>query len=162
MGLKSEKFNVLVLGTHSIHIPEKHILPFIEAGHTRVKVAATHDKKTIIIYAAVRLYKGIYHMMFSKRNQDLLDLLPDQSFTLQFFENDMKYGVPVPEELETVLLSAYDAYTLFETLREGFQRSIIYTITRFKDSQKRIDVSLTLCENLKRGIRDRKLILKAL
>ena len=73
-----------------------------------------------------------------------------------------KYGVEVPEEFEAVMLSDYDAYQIFESFTKGKQRGIIYMITRFKDSQKKIDKTLLLCENLKRGIRDNKDLLKAI
>jgi len=67
-----------------------------------------------------------------------------------------------PKEFEAVLLSDYDAHQIFESFTKGKQRGIIYMITRFKDSQKKIDKALILCENLKRGIRDNKELLKPL
>ncbi|MEO1012933.1 MAG: YdeI/OmpD-associated family protein [Bacteroidota bacterium] len=73
-----------------------------------------------------------------------------------------KYGVDVPEEFEAVLLSDHEAEKIFESLTAGKKRGIIYTIARYKNSQTRIDKSILLCENLKRGIRDQRDLLKPL
>ena len=60
------------------------------------------------------------------------------------------------------LSSDLEAFKIFESFTKGKQRGIIYMITRFKDSQRKIDKTLILCENLKRGIRENKELLKAL
>jgi len=158
--MESQVFEVLVNGMHSITIPNGIALPFIEKGHSRVKVKATFGAMTIEFYAALRKYHGHYTMMFSKNKQKELGLLPNDYFQLQLFEDTSKYGVEVPEEFEAVMLSDYDAFQIFESFTKGKQRGIIYMITRFKDSQKKIDKMLVLCENLKRGIRENKDLLK--
>lgn len=158
--MESSIFEVSVKGMHSVVIPNQIAIPFIEKGHSRVKVQATFETKTIEFFAAVRKYHGQYTMMFSKNKQKELGLLPNDYFQMQFFEDTSKYGVDVPEEFEAVLLSDYDAYQIFESFTKGKQRGIIYMITRFKDSQKKIDKTLVLCENLKRGIRENKDLLK--
>ena len=161
--IQSTVFEVVVSGTHSIVIPNEIASAFYEAGHKRIKVQATFQNKSIEFYAALNHWKNdSYSIMFSKNKQKELDILPNEYFQLQFFEDTSKYGVEVPEEFEAVLLSDYDAYQIFESLTKGKQRGLIYMIDRFKSSQKRIDKTLILCENLKRGIRDNKEILKPL
>lgn len=159
--MKSPFFKVAVHGTHSLVVPDKIALPFVEKGHSRVKVLATFESKTISFFAALRKYHGQYIMMFSKNKQKELGLLPNAAFLLQLFEDTSKYGVEVPEEFEAVLMSDYNAHEIFESFTKGKQRGIIYMILGFKDSQKRIDKSLLLCENLKRGIRDNRELLKS-
>ncbi len=66
----------------------------------------------------------------------------------------------MPEELEAVLQSDQEVADIFHSFRPGRIRSIIYTIVRFKNSQTRIDKSLVLAENLRRGIRDLKDLFK--
>ena len=160
--MQSVIFDVAVNGMHSIVIPDHIATPFMEKGHSRVKVKATFESKTIVFFAAVRKYHGQYTMMFSKNKQKELGLLPNDYFQLQFFEDTSQYGVEVPEEFEAVMLSDHDAYQIFESFTKGKQRGIIYMITRFKDSQKKIDKTLVLCENLKRGIRENRELLKPL
>ena len=92
--------------------------------------------------------------MFGKRYQKELGVLQNDYFEMEIFEDTSKYGVDMPEELDAVLLSDYDAYQIFESLTAGKQRSIIYTIIRIKNSQSRIDKSIIMCDNLKRGIKN--------
>ena len=99
-------------------------------------------------------------MMFGKRYQKELGIYPNDYFQLQFFEDDSKYGVEMPEELDAVLLSDYDAFQIFEALTDGAKRGLIYAIARYASSQTRIDKALLLCENLKRGVTDRRQMLK--
>ncbi|NKI32716.1 YdeI/OmpD-associated family protein [Croceivirga thetidis] len=161
--IQSKVFEVVVSGTHSIVIPNEIASGFYDAGHKRIKVHASFQTKTIEFYAALNRWKdNSFSIMFSKNKQKELDILPNDYFQLQFFEDTSKYGVEVPEEFEAVMLSDYDAYQIFESLTKGKQRGLIYMINRFKSSQKRIDKTLILCENLKRGIRDNKEILKPL
>tara|TARA_R110002020_G_scaffold133131_3_gene297117 strand:+ start:699 stop:1184 length:486 start_codon:yes stop_codon:yes gene_type:complete len=155
MPLKSEPFQVQILGKHSILLPQKHISSFLDQGHSRVKVKAKNGAKEIVIYAAILKRKDAHYIMFGKRNQEKISLSKDNLFTIQLFEDTSKYGVEVPEEMEAVLLTDYEAYQIFESLTAGFKRSLIYAISRYKNSQTRIDKSLILCENLKRGIQDR-------
>ena len=100
-------------------------------------------------------------MMFGKRLQKDLGVFQNDYFEIQLFEDNSKYGVDMPEELDAVFLSDYEAYKIFETLTPGKKRSIIYAVSRFKNSQTKIDKSLILCKNLKRGHLDPYTILKS-
>ena len=68
----------------------------------------------------------------------------------------------MPEELNAVLMSDYEAFEIFESLTDGKKRVIIYAITNYKNSQTKIDTALVLYKNLKNGIRDHRLLLKLL
>lgn len=159
--MKSQIIEVSVKGMHSVELPETVVLPFLDKGQKRVKVKAKFEDRTITFHAALNRWKnGTYSIMFSKNNQKKLGVFPNDYFELQLFEDTSKYGVEVPEEFEAVLYSDFEANQIFESFTKGKQRGIIYMIDRFKSSQKRIDKTLILCENLKRGIRDNKDLLK--
>ncbi|GAA4961448.1 YdeI/OmpD-associated family protein [Algibacter aquimarinus] len=151
--MKSKKFTVGLLDQFHISIPEKIFKSFAEAKQNRVKVVATFKNKTIHFYAAIKKDKntGDYKMMFGKRLQKELNIFQNDYFEMQLFEDTSKYGVDVPEELDAVFLSDYEAFKIFENLTPGKKRSIIYAISRYKNSQTKIDKSLIMCENLKRG-----------
>lgn len=159
--MKSKPFEVTVIGTHSILIPTEIAKPFVDNQQKRVRVEASFEGEMLELYAALQKRDGLYYIMFSKNNQKALGLFPNDYFQLQFFKDDSKYGVKMSEELEAVLGSDYEAFEAFETLTDGKKRGIIYMISRYKNSQTRIDKALQLCENLKRGIRDPKLLLKS-
>ncbi|WP_026777078.1 YdeI/OmpD-associated family protein [Polaribacter sp. Hel_I_88] len=150
--MKSEKFKITHINLYNIFIPKEIYAPFADKNMSRVKVKIFCNDKILEFYAAVKRDKssGDFKMMFSKAKQKELNLKLGDTFKMQLFEDTSKYGVDVPEELEEVFLTDYEAYTIFETLTKGKQRSIIYGIKRFKGSQNKIDKALVLCENLKR------------
>lgn len=159
--MQSPVFEATVSGTHSIALPYQIVKPFLKKNQKRVKVQATFEDRSLVFHAALQKRKDSYFLMFGKSNQKALGVFPNDYFQLQFFEDNSKYGVEISEELEAVLLSDYEAYKIFESLTDGKKRGLIYMISRFKVSQTRIDKSILLCENLKRGIRDHRELLKS-
>ena len=159
--MKSPLFEVRLNTGTGILLPEKIIFPFLKKKQKRVRVEAHFEGKTIHLHAAIQRRGEIHYMMFGKSNQKALGIFPNDYFQLQFFEDDSKYGVEISEELEAVLYSDQEAFQIFESFTAGKKRGIIYMISRYKVSQTRIDKSILLCENLKRGIRDNMELLKA-
>jgi hypothetical protein len=160
--MKSPVFEICITGNYyPLLLPEKIIKPFLDKNQKRVKVVARYEDKEISFYGAIQKRGDHFYMMFGKRYQKELGIFPNDYFQLQFFEDTSKYGVEMPEELEAVLHSDFDAYAIFESFTDGKKRGLIYAITRYKNAQTRIDKALLLCENLKRGIRDNRLLLKS-
>lgn len=159
--LKSKPFEITITGKHySLILSEDIIKSFLEKGLKRVKVIASYEDKELSFHGAIQKRNGSYCMMFSKQKQKELGIFPNDYFQMQFFEDDSKYGVDMPEELDAVLLSDYEAFQIFESFTAGKQRGIIYKIIGIKNSQTRIDKSILVCENLKRGIRDNLELMK--
>ena len=152
--MNSPPFEVSLRGSHSLLIPDQHAMPFVEKGIGRVRVEASFEGKKLSFHAALQKYQGQFVMTFGKRYQKELGIFPNDYFELTLFEDTSKYGVEMPEELEVVLEGDPEAFRIFESFTEGKIRSLIYVITRYKNSQTRIDKSLILAENLRRGIRD--------
>ena len=152
--MKSKVFSIGLLDKYHLFIPNDVFNPFAQAKQNRVKIKATFNGNSIEFYAAVKKDKNTddYKFMISKEKQKQLGLMLNDYFELQLFEDTSKYGVDMPEELEAVLLSDYEAFEIFESFTKGKQRSIIYGIIRIKNSQSRIDKALSVCEKLKRGI----------
>lgn len=160
--MQSDVFDVAITGRYyTLLLPEEIIRPFLAKKLKRVKVKATFEGKTLLFHGAIQKRKDNHYMMFGKRYQKELGVFPNDYFQLQFFEDDSKYGVEMPEELDAVLLSDVEAYQIFETLTDGLKRGLIYAIARYATSQTRIDKSLLLCDNLKRGVTDRRYMLKS-
>ncbi|WP_350285398.1 YdeI/OmpD-associated family protein [uncultured Croceitalea sp.] len=161
--LKSPVFKITVTGSYyTLLLPEEIIAPFLAKNLKRVKAVATFEGNQLDFHGAIQKRNGLHYMMFGKRYQNELGLFPNDEFQLQFFEDTSKYGVEVPEEFEAVMVSDYDAHQIFETLTDGRKRGLIYAIARYKNSQTKIDKTLLLCENLKRGIRDPRQLFKPL
>lgn len=160
--LKSKPFEISVTGSYfSLLLPENVIRPFLDKNLKRVKVNASFEGKELSFHGAFQKRNGNHYMMFSKKYQKELGIFPNDYFQLQFFEDNSRYGVEMPEELEAVLSSDYEAFQTFESFTDGKKRSIIYMISRYKVAQTRIDKSLLVCENLKRGVRHNPELLKS-
>ena len=102
--LKSEPFEITITGSfYSLLLPLEIIQPFLDKHLKRVKVKACFEGKELVFHAAFQKRNGRYYMMFGKRYQKELGIFPNDYFQLQFFEDDSKYGVEMPEELDAVL-----------------------------------------------------------
>jgi len=160
--MKSPVFDIAITkSNYTLLLPDNIVAPFLKNNQKRVKAIASFEDKAIRFYGAIQKRGDHHYMMFGKRYQKELGVFPYDYFKLQFFKDTSKYGVDMPEELEAVLLSDYEASKIFEFLTDGKKRGLIYAITRYKNVQTKIDKSLLLCENLKRGIRDKGLLLKS-
>lgn len=162
MALKSKPFEITVTGSYySLLLPLEIIQPFLDKKLKRVKAKATFEGKVLEFHGGLQKRHENYYMMFGKRYQKELGVFSNDYFQLQFFEDDSKYGVEMPEELDAVLGSDYEAFQIFDSFTDGKKRGIIYAIARYKNTQTRIDKSLLICENLKRGIRHNPDLLKS-
>ncbi|MCW5517021.1 YdeI/OmpD-associated family protein [Muriicola sp. Z0-33] len=159
--MESNPFEISLSGPHVLIIPDHIAEAFLEAGHKRVEVKATFEDKTVAFHGAIQKRNGQYLMIFGKKLQKALGVYPNDYFELQFFKDTSKYGVEMPEELAAVLMSDHEAAQIFESFTDGKKRGIIYMVLGYKNSQTRIDKSLRICENLKRGIRKNPDLLKS-
>lgn len=152
--MESKLFTIGLVNQYHLLIPNEIAAPFADAKQNRVKVKASFKSNAIEFYAALKKDKvnDMYLMMFGKRYQKELGVFQNDYFEMQLFEDTSKYGVDMPEVLEAVFLSDYEAFEIFEKFTAGKKRSIIYGISFYKNSQTRIDRALILCDNLKRGI----------
>ncbi|WP_194852391.1 DUF1905 domain-containing protein [Nonlabens antarcticus] len=117
----------------------------------RVVAEVSANDSDITLYAGVIKKKGLRYLMCSKANKKLLGIEEGDSVHIEMSEDVSKYQAPMTDELEAVLMSDYDAYTIFEKLLPGKQRNIIFMIYLVKDSQKRVDIAINAMENLKIG-----------
>ncbi|WP_299536060.1 YdeI/OmpD-associated family protein [Ulvibacterium sp.] len=160
--MQSNVFEIAITGNHhSLLLPEDIVFPFLEKNLKRVRAKATFNGKELTFHGAIQKRNGRHYMMFGKRYQKELGVFPNDYFQLQFFEDTSKYGVEMPEELEAVLQSDFEAQEIFESFTPGKKRGIIYMILGYKNPQTRIDKSILVCENLKRGIRNNPDLLKS-
>ena len=161
--MAGDTLTIGLLDKYHLYVPASEVEKFPKEKRQRFKVKFTHRDKSIEVYAALRLDKntGDYRMMFSRGNQKKLGVFQNDYFEMQLLEDTSKYGVEMPEELDAVFKSDFEAFEIFETLTAGKKRSIIYSIKRIKNAQTRIDKALILCDNLRRGLTDQKILFKA-
>lgn len=159
--MKSAPFEATVTGINAVVIPPEIGKAFREKGHKRVLVKIMFNTTALEFYAALSRWKdGSYSIMLSKAKQKELGIHAPDHFLVRLMEDTSTYGAEMPEELEAVLESDVDAKRIFDSFTKGKQRGILYMIARYKTSQTKIDKSLLLCENLKRGVRNNNELLK--
>ncbi|MBT8181177.1 MAG: YdeI/OmpD-associated family protein [Eudoraea sp.] len=158
--MKSGPFEVALRNTHALLLPYSNIRQFIINNLKRVRVIATFEGKTIEFYGALQKRNNDYYLIFGKTNQKALGVYPNDYFEIQLFEDSSEYGVDMPEELHAVLISDLEAYNIFKDFTGGKKRSIIYTIKRYRRSETRIEKSILLTNNLKKGITDLRVLFK--
>lgn len=160
--LKTKLFEIPVGKSSEMIIPTHQIEGFLEARIKRVIVEASLEDRSMSFPMALRTYKsGITKIYFSKANQKKLQAYMNDYIQIQIFEDKSTYGFEIPEELETVLSTDPIAKKLFENLTIGKRRSLVYSILKIKDSDLRIKKSLRFCKNIKLGVTDQKVWLKA-
>ena len=91
------------------------------------------------------------YITISKARMRELDVHLNDEVSVQLELDNSKYGFDVPEEFTAVLEQDDHAKNLFETMSMGKQRAIIYIVLQLKSSDKRIEKTLFLMENLKRA-----------
>jgi len=64
-------------------------------------------------------------------------------------EDTSKYGVPMPEEMEELLLQDPEGEAVFHALTAGKIRSLLFKVNGFKSVDKRIEKSIIILEHLK-------------
>lgn len=145
---------VQIEGMHSVIIPDNLAQSMLADGKNRVVVHGRYQDHQLHFHAALQKIKGLYRIMFSKKNQKALKLEPNSVFEIMLAPDQSKYGVEMPEELTAVLQSDPRSLERFEQLSDGLKRSLIYYVRRYKTSQTRIDKSLIIANNLNLGVTD--------
>lgn len=158
--MDTNSFESSLSSTHTVIVPHTVAASFINNGHKRVVATITFNQKSVVFHAALQKYHGMYHITFNKQNQKKLGVFLNDYFAVTLHPDTSKYGVEMPEELEAVLQSDPEAQRIFESFTAGKKRGLIYYILKIKNSQNRIDKSLMITENLKRGITDQRELIK--
>ena len=99
----------------------------------------------------VSLGNNTAYITFSKARMKEIDVGLGDTVTVQLVKNRLEYGFDVPEEFEEVLKQDPLANERFQALTKGTRRAVIYLVIQVKSSQKRIEKSIFLLENLKRA-----------
>ncbi len=100
---------------------------------------------------SVSLGNRTAYITLSKARMIQLGVDPGDTVSVQLKKDTSKYGMDVPEEFTELLNQDDHAKERFESLTMGLQRAVIYVVAQLKSSQKRIDKSVFLMENLKKA-----------
>ena len=91
------------------------------------------------------------YITFSKARMKELDVHLNDTVEVELIRDYSMYGFDVPIEFEELLNQDEVAKKHFEELTMGTRRAVIYLVLQVKSSDKRIEKSIFLMENLKRA-----------
>lgn len=100
---------------------------------------------------SVSLGNRMAYITISQARMKQLQVDQGDTVLVHLLKDNSKYGMDVPEEFEEFLRQDDYAKERFESLSMGLQRAVIYVVAQLKSSQKRIDKSMFLMENLKKA-----------
>jgi hypothetical protein len=145
-------------GMHFIRVDQTIAKRFLEAGSKRVLCVVNGKHE---LHCAIQNSKDVgYYIALGGSTLKAIGEKAGAVLQLDLKPDELPNQLPVPEELEEVFSSDGDAAKVFESLTDGNRRSLIYLVLQVKSSDKRIERSLRIAENLKRGVHSAKLILK--
>lgn len=93
--------------------------------------------------------KGDYFININKERRKILKLEEGQEVLISLKKDKSKYGIPIPEEMEELLLQDEEGEAYFHALTLGKQRSLLYIIGKPKNSDTRLRKALVILDYLK-------------
>lgn len=137
-------------GTHGFDLPEKEALKWLNKGQKRVLVSINNSEA---YHAAIQSLKPIgFRIQISQAKLKELNIQVGHEINVTLSQDIHPVQFHVPEEWTAVLEQDVDAEKVFQSLRPGNQRSILFLINKLKSTEKRIEKSLRIAELLKSGI----------
>lgn len=145
-------------GMHFIGIDTPTAEKFSKKGIKRC-ICILNGKSSLHVALQSRKEEG-YIIYISKRVLKELNLKKGVTVQLELKEDKSTFQFEEAIEWTEVLETDPEAKIIFDQLTPGNKRSILYLITRIKSSDKRIERSLHIAEQLKRGIHSAAKLLK--
>ncbi len=134
-------------GGYYFPVPEKIAKKFnVKSGTRRVVCTANGD---LTFQCAVLAHSKGFYIGTNKTIRDTLGIQAGDKVTLELIADESKYGVPMPEEFQEVLDQDPEGDRIFHSLTPGLQRSMLYSVGKMKDIDKRIHTALVIIEHLK-------------
>ncbi|MBC7885513.1 MAG: DUF1905 domain-containing protein [Saprospiraceae bacterium] len=141
-------------------VPSTIAAQFVNGKDRRVICTINEIK----LHCALMPNKETWFIMINQGVQKKLGVALNSEISVLIEKDTSKYGMPIPEEFQEVLLQDPDADRYFHKLTPGKQRSLLYIIGKVKNSESRIRKSLAIADHLtaNKGEIDYKMLNEAL
>jgi bifunctional DNA-binding transcriptional regulator/antitoxin component of YhaV-PrlF toxin-antitoxin module len=136
-------------GWHFLRFTEKAVAVLKFEDKKSRRVVCTLNGSHTFQCALLPWTKGGFCIVVNKKIRDKLGLVDGSKVKVELVKDESKYGLPMPKELREVLKQDREGYKLFHALTAGKQRTMLYYISKSKDVDRRIHMSLILVEHLK-------------
>jgi hypothetical protein len=127
-------------------VPEDIALTFIEGENKRI-LCQLNDLPPYP--AALMKSKAYWFVLINKSLRERLIIGEGEKLTVQIEKDHSEYGHEMAEELQVLLDQDELGNQLFHALTKGKQRSLVYLVTKVKNSNSRLNKSLAIIEHLK-------------
>jgi hypothetical protein len=94
---------------------------------------------------------GDFCIVVNKKIRDKVGIADGDKVVVELERDESKYGLPMPPEFKEVLRQDKEGDKLFHALTPGKQRSILFYMTKTKDTDRRIHYALIFIEHLKKN-----------
>jgi len=133
----------------SVYIPVPNDIAesFLQSDAKRV--VCTINKSLRIQCAILPMGNDSYYMLLNKENRKKLDLEIGDDIDIILEPDTSKYGIPLPEEMEELLLMDEEGSEVFHKLTPGKQRSLLFLVGKPKTSETRLKKAVVIIDYLK-------------
>ena len=135
-------------GWHFVHVPRKIGEKFEKRDGSRRVVCTINGSETF--QCALLPSDSDFVIVVNKAKRTRLKIVAGDNVSVELQEDQSKYGLPMPEELQEVLNQDAEGDKIFHSLTAGKQRSVLYFIGKVKDVDRRIHTALVFIEHLKK------------
>lgn len=94
---------------------------------------------------------GEFYIMINKALKKKLGFVLGQKVKISMKKDESKYGMPMPEELGELLAIDELGNSIFHQLTPGRQRNLIHIVSKYKNTETRINKALVIVDYLKRS-----------
>jgi len=140
-----DDFNTQLWG-HHIKVDSEIADLFIEGDNRRVICTLFGEYS---FHAALMPDKGHYFILINKEIRDKLGLSTGDEIQVSLEKDRSEYGMSMPDELAILLEQDPEAKAHFESLTMGKRRSLIYIVSKVKNTNSRLNKALAITTHLK-------------
>ncbi len=141
--------NAEIHWTSIIIIPNDITAEMIKIAPNKRLICTVNNSLTF--HCAMMPRKEYHFIMFGKDKIKMLDLDPNDEFSVEIIPDESEFGAAICEEFLEVLCQDSEGKMLFDKLTAGRKRNIIIFIYRIKSSQLKIEKTFVFLEHLKRN-----------
>lgn len=151
-----ENFHTKLWQFH-IPLPDEVVSNWDMKGEKRVVVTLNNNKT---YPAALLKTKAYYFILANKEIKNELHLEEGDSVQVTIVEDKSEYGHHMPEEFQVLLDQDQQGADYFYQLTKGKQRSLVYLVSKVKNSDSKLKKVLAIISHLKKvkGKLDYKLL----
>ena len=132
---------------HHVVVPAEIAEQLVAENNSRRVICRISD--TISTHSALMPSGGTWFILVNKKIREELGLVTGKKVDVQLENDTTEYGMPMPEELGVMLDQDDEGNAFFQGLTPGKQRSLIYIVSKVKNTDSRINKSLAILYHLK-------------